>query len=220
MQNIIQYDRENIAVDYNRESQEFKEHDPGRRFLYACMERFARESVVLDVGCGSGIDVAAYSRMGFKNIAGVDPSEKILGEAKELNPNVSFMVGSFEDIPTLNNSVDVLVSRHALHYSQNLQLAFGEVDRVLKLGGFFLAVTSNPKFDSMLPTDGSGNIQVTLFGGRIPITFPQHTLSEYFSEEFFRHFELITEFEYNGVERDDYVEGKNNTFAFVARKIG
>lgn len=213
-----QYDEGLMAKDYHFESKNTQEKDPGRSFLYTHIDSIDRSSLVLDMGCGSGIDLLEYRKMGFKNLIGVDPSEKILDEAKNLNKDIQFKIGTLENIPLVDDSVDVIMSRHALHYCKNVEKAFNEVCRVLKPNGIFMAVASNPRFDSSLKRNSEGNIVTTLFAGKITITFPQHSIEEYFGEAFIRDFDLLEEFEYNGPERDDYIEGMNNTLAFIARK--
>lgn len=214
----VQYDQGNLAKKYHLESDGFKEKDPGRSFLYKHINSIDRDSAVLDVGCGSGIDLQEYRKMGFVNLTGVDPSEKILAEAKILNPDISFEVGAFDNLPFKDDSIDVIVSRHALHYSKDINEALNEINRVLKPGGLLLAVVSNPNFDSTLRCDQDGNIVTTLFKGKITITFPKHRLEDYFGESFVSNFDLLEKLEYNGPERDDFMEDSDNTLAFLAKK--
>lgn len=213
-----QYDQRDFAREYHLESNSFKEKDPGREFLYNNMNSINRNSIVLDIGCGSGIDLQKYIEIGFVNLTGIDPSVNILKEAKALNPDITFNVGTFDNIPINDSSIDVVVSRHALHYSKDIQKALAEVYRVLKPGGIFIAVVSNPKFDSTLKQNDDDNIVTTLFKGKVTITFPKHFVEEYFGDGFVKSFDLLEKFEYNGPERDDYIEGANNTLAFVAKK--
>lgn len=85
---------------------------------------------------------------------------------------------------------------------KNIAQALSEIARVLKPGGKFASVVSHPSFDILDKIDENGNVCTTLFGGTIKITFPLHSLDEYFGSQFREHFQLIGKSEYIGNERD------------------
>jgi ubiquinone/menaquinone biosynthesis C-methylase UbiE len=214
-----QYDTGSTAKKYAEASIENSKRDAGRRFIYEQISALPRTSRILDVGFGSGIDLSVYAKMGFTNLSGIDPSSKFIEEAeKVLKESADLKEGTFECIPYEDGSFDVVTSRFALHYSKDIGKSLKEVGRVLKSGGKFVAVVSNPTADENETRDADGNITVTLFKGSVAITFPQHSLDEYFSEEFLDHFTLNTKYEYCGDEQDRSVSGLPNALALSATK--
>ncbi len=212
-----QYDLGDTAKKYAEESLHNLESDFGRIFLRKQVDQIEKTKIILDIGCGTGLDLQSYSTMGFSKLYGIDPSEKSLHEAKEnISKDIELRIGTFENIPYGDAFFDAVTSRHALHYSKNIHDALLEVARVLKTGGKFIAVISHPFADHLEKRDAEGNILVTLFNGKVHLTFPLHTLSEYFSDAFFQHFKLESIYEYAGKERDS--SANFNTFCFVATK--
>ena len=214
-----QYDVDGLVRGYVDGSLENEQNDLGRQFLRERVDIFDRSSSLLDIGCGNGMDLKVYAGMGFTHLYGVDPSENFLQEARELlNGKIKLSEGVFEQLPFENEMFDVVVSRHALHYSHNLTRAAIEVARVLKSGGAFIVVISHPFADALLPRDEEGNVTATLFNGAVSIIFPQHALSDLFSASFLDLFELDLLYEYVGNERDGAVAEIPNTVAFIAIK--
>lgn len=211
-----QYDDGEMAQDYASGSEQNESIDLGRKFLREEVTKTPKESVLLDVGCGNGLDLLAFNEMGFSHLYGVDPSEKFIDEARERLPDVHLEVGTFESLPFEDAYFDVITSRHAVHYSKDLSVSLKEVARVLKTGGKFIVVMSHPLADSLLEKDDQGNISVTLFKGGVTITYPQHGLDEIFSSTFSELFEIETKYEYIGNERDQDTGTIPNALAFVA----
>lgn len=214
-----QYDVGNRSKEYISGSLETENSDLGRIFLKKEIDKLDRSSHLLDVGCGNGLDLKAYKEMGFSNLYGVDPSDNFINDAKKtLKDEVTLSKGTFEQLPFTDNSFDIIVSRFAMHYSKDLISSIKEVSRVLKVRGKFIVVISHPSFDTLQPKDTDGNITITLFNKKVSITFPQHTLSEIFSSEFLKLFELEMLYEYNGEERDENPYKIPTALCFVAIK--
>jgi len=106
---------------------------------------------VLDLGCGSGIDVFIASRL-------VGPAGKVIGvdmtiEQLEIarrnvdpimknlgydTPNVEFILGEIEALKISDDSVDCVISNCVINLSLDKDAVFHEIYRVLKPGGEFL----------------------------------------------------------------------------------
>ena len=103
---------------------------------------------VLDVGCGTGaLALAAKSFVGAGGeVAGVDPSPEMVARAKrkaaKAAVNTRFDVGTIEALPFPDATFDAVLSSLMLHHlsDDTLEKGLGEVARVLKAGGRFLAV--------------------------------------------------------------------------------
>ncbi|GAB4310458.1 MAG: hypothetical protein Kow0069_10660 [Promethearchaeota archaeon] len=127
-------------------------------FRHDCL-RFLRESVgveiggvVVEIGAGTGIYSCLLSRyQNVKKVYVLDYSpacvERLFpfvasrfglseGEMAKLYP----VVGSFDEMELPDESVDFVVAFGALHHSEDRHRTLEEVYRVLKLGGYLVAV--------------------------------------------------------------------------------
>jgi arsenite methyltransferase len=99
---------------------------------------------VLDLGSGGGIDVLLSARrVGPTGKAyGLDMTEDMLALAEENKrksglTNVEFLKGEIENIPLLENSVDVIISNCVINLWGDKDRVLREAFRVLKPGGRF-----------------------------------------------------------------------------------
>src|SRR4029077_15936620 len=98
--------------------------------------------VVLDLGCGGGIDVLlSAKRVGPTGKAyGLDMTDEMLALARENQKkagvgNVEFLKGAIENIPLPENTVDVIISNCVINLSRDKDRVLAEAFRVLKPGG-------------------------------------------------------------------------------------
>src|SRR5947209_14222993 len=98
--------------------------------------------IVLDLGSGGGIDVLLSARrVGPTGKAyGLDMTDEMLALARENQrragvENVEFLKGEMENIPLLDNSVDVIISNCVINLSADKDRVMREAFRVLKPGG-------------------------------------------------------------------------------------
>jgi ubiquinone/menaquinone biosynthesis C-methylase UbiE len=149
--------------------------------------------VILDVGCGHGVDIVNYEKMGASEVFGIDSSKAMIEEAKKIvNRKENLFVGSMENMPFKNSQFDVIVGRFSIHYLPDLDKTYEEFSRVLKKKGILVLVAHHPFLGFMqLGAKSYGNkdlIKMNLYNNAVPIKFPNHTLKEYFSDKFFEHF--------------------------------
>jgi len=109
------------------------------------MGPFGEGAVVVDIGCGAGMDLLLAARdVGPRGRAiGVDMThamaEKARGAARAARlENVEIRLGDAMALPLDDASVDVVISNGVLNLTPDKSVAFGEVFRVLKPGGRFL----------------------------------------------------------------------------------
>ena len=102
-------------------------------------------AVVVDIGCGSGMDLLLAARsVGPRGRAiGVDMTESMAEKCREAAraarlENVEIRLADAMALPLDDASADVVISNGVLNLTPDKSVAFGEVFRVLKPGGRFL----------------------------------------------------------------------------------
>ena len=101
-------------------------------------------NTVVDLGSGAGNDcfVARHETGETGKVIGIDFTPEMIDKARlnadKLNyNNVEFRLGDIENIPTMSNIADVVVSNCVMNLVPNKPKAFSEVHRILKVGGHF-----------------------------------------------------------------------------------
>jgi arsenite methyltransferase len=108
------------------------------------LAQLAPGETVLDLGSGGGIDVLlSAKRVGPTGKAyGLDMTDEMLALARQNQraagaQNVEFLKGEIENIPLLDNTVDVIISNCVINLSADKRKVLREAYRVLKPGGRF-----------------------------------------------------------------------------------
>lgn len=104
----------------------------------------SKEGTYLDIGCGTGNYLKALSDMGV-SFTGADPSDTMLQEAKQKNPNANLVKAKAEDLPFDNDSFDGGMGNFTLHHWDNIQKGLNEIYRILKPGGRFIFFSFTPQ---------------------------------------------------------------------------
>jgi len=100
------------------------------------------ESSILDVGCGSGLDLEFFKDIGFNKIAGIDITGSLVDIARENNSSAEIVHGSFQELEWQDNTFDVVWSKYALQVEKDVEKSISEISRVIKSGGYaFIQVT-------------------------------------------------------------------------------
>ncbi len=101
-------------------------------------------STILDVACGTGDMCEFWNKradihnINIKNIYGVDPSSGMLEMAKEKGLNAKFIQAEAKDLPSKDNSVDILSISYGLRNVVEREEGLKEFFRVLKPGGMLV----------------------------------------------------------------------------------
>lgn len=195
-----------LAAVYAEQASMRADDDLGRAFLRRQLSPKNGEDILVDVGCGSGIDLLAYIHMGFRNIFGIDSSLPSIENAKlSIGEKAKLLCGKFKQLPFKNHSVDVVTSRFSLMYCNNIEKVFAEAARILKPEGLFAAVVSHPLRDARLPQNPDGTITVTFFNGAVTTTYPRHTRDDYIGPTFLKYFEKTSREEFSDKASARYV---------------
>ena len=101
---------------------------------------------VLDLGCGSGERCIDYLKKGAALVTGVDISEKMLAvaEAENNDPRITYLKMPMEEIGSIDDEFDVVISSLAFHYVEDFGGVVANVYRLLRDGGIFLFSQEHP----------------------------------------------------------------------------
>ena len=130
---------ERMIPEYHKRTIMYAEHIT--RYLAA--KKIASNKTVLDIASGSGYGTNMLSEVANK-VYGVDNSEEAIRYSEEnfRRENVEFIIGSAEDIPLEDNSVDLVVSFETIEHVKDYKKLVREIRRVLRDNG--LAIISTP----------------------------------------------------------------------------
>lgn len=98
---------------------------------------------VLDLGCGTGLELEEYFRMNpDASVTGIDLSEAMLNALKEKFPDrkIRLICGSYFDVPLGGGTYDAAVSVESLHHfpAEQKEALYRTVHAALKAGGCFV----------------------------------------------------------------------------------
>ena len=103
----------------------------------------AENSRVLDLGCGTGLELAEYYRLcPSAKVAGIDLSQGMLSELKRkfADKDITLICGSYFDVPLGENVFDAAVSVESLHHftkAEKIPL-YAKLRAALKENGYFI----------------------------------------------------------------------------------
>lgn len=118
------------------------------------------DDVILDVGCGGGINVKRMAKSA-KMVYGIDYSIESVKLSKEVNEKlidegkVEILGGNVKNLPFEDNTFDIVTAFETVYFWPDIEKCFGEVKRVLKPGGIFLIG---------METNGSDNLIMKFWG--------------------------------------------------------
>ena len=133
----MDYDKTNMAAVYDSG----REYNPEtlQQWLDLFSAHVPKEDVsrVVDLGCGTGRYSNPLADHFEADVIGIDPSEKMLGEArkKSAHRGVVFKQASGETLPVEENSTDLVVMSMVFHHLREPRSTASECHRVLREGG-------------------------------------------------------------------------------------
>ena len=100
-------------------------------------------SCVLDLGCGTGLELEAYYAINpTARVTGMDLSQGMLSALKDKfeDKDIELILGSYFDVPFNENEFDAAVSVESLHHFTKEEKVplYAKLHRALKTGGYFI----------------------------------------------------------------------------------
>jgi cyclopropane fatty-acyl-phospholipid synthase-like methyltransferase len=127
-------------------------------------ELFKRAGVrrILDLGCGAGRHVVYFARKGFE-LYGFDQSQEAIEQTRlaltheNLQANLKAW-NMVAPLPYRTRFFDAILAVRVIHhtYTKNIERIFGEIDRVLRNGGFLFAQVPSYETEIRDRPDDSG----------------------------------------------------------------
>lgn len=99
---------------------------------------------VIDIGCGTGNYTHFLAERGLR-LTGLDPSERMLTEARAKRNDVNWVTGRAEAIPFADHSFQAATATLTLHHWKDLERGLSECGRILQPGSRFVVFTSAPE---------------------------------------------------------------------------
>lgn len=129
-----------LAQEYAHRFLRELEHKPlDRKLLDRLAAEVGEHGEVCDMGCGPG-HVTRYLHDSGANVFGLDLSPGMLGQARLLNPGISFREGNMMALDLKERSLAGISAFYAIVNirKEALPLVFREMSRVLQVGGLLL----------------------------------------------------------------------------------
>jgi SAM-dependent methyltransferase len=127
------YDRDGFAARYDR----YRPRPPLALLDVLCRyARVERPSLVVDLGCGTGLSTRAWSGTAERAV-GVEPNAAMLA-AVEPAPGVEYREAFAQETGLDDGCADIVTCSQSLHWMEP-EPTFAEVARILRPGGVFAA---------------------------------------------------------------------------------
>ena len=139
----VDYDR--IAHRYDERARDHAVDEDLLDFVARKRDSNGRITRVLDIGCGTGKQLAAdRDRLPGIAMIGLDRFQNMLRIARQRCPAVAWVQGDGASLPLLSESCDYVTSQFSYQHVRNSTRLLQEVFRVLRPGGRFVMTNIDP----------------------------------------------------------------------------
>lgn len=172
-----------------------KEADTLESVYYSHIITPVKNAKLLDIGCGFGRDLDHYKKLGY-DVYGIDSSSAMVQLSKQAHPDLKLKLftQSFDDTKFKDNYFDVITCRYVIQYSNDLDITFKELHRILKPSGHLVILATHPLTDYFMKKSRDyfkkEIMELPLFRGDIKIKRYAHSFSEYFSDFLINNFSI------------------------------
>ena len=140
-----------MEIEYERKYHEVETENwwfvSRRRYLLDVLKNAPKDSLILDIGCSSGIFLKDLEQVGFKteNLFGIDISEKAIANCKKNGIQNAFVMDAQKI--SLSEKFDIIVASDCLEHLREDTEAIRNWNGLLKTGGMLCVFV--PAFQSL-----------------------------------------------------------------------
>lgn len=162
----------------------------------------------LDIGSGTANYTAAYTEQGFK-FTGAEPSDRMIGEARNKHPHIDFVQTKAEQLPFADAAFDGATGTFTLHHWDSMVDGLTQLNRILKPGSraVFLSFTPAQVFGYWLchyfPETMRNSAAVVPEAEDMIAIFKQADFKDVTTEKYFVHEDLQDHFLYSNKNRPE-----------------
>lgn len=125
---------QNYETKHHREEEGHCWYRARRDILIALVEKYPKNSKILDIGCSGGPLISDLNKIGFNDIYGIDISEDAIKICKDRGlKKISLERG--ESLNFKNEEFDVIIASDILEHIKEEGVALQEWKRILKING-------------------------------------------------------------------------------------
>jgi len=144
------------TVDYDKVAKVYDQVRTGDlEMMYQILSEIllGRNSIILDIGCGTANNTLLVSQTTHARVVGIDLSSGMLHEAKKKAPEIHLARASANHLPFGNVTFDLVFMTEVLHHLADIAPVISEAFRVLRASGEFCIVTqSHEQIDHRMTT--------------------------------------------------------------------
>ncbi|MFW9982635.1 MAG: class I SAM-dependent methyltransferase [Candidatus Thorarchaeota archaeon] len=138
----------NRSIDYDKVSQVYdnvRVGDP--EMVHRILSGFSvdKESLVLDVGCGTGNNTLLFVESTDANVTGIDISFGMLEKASKKTKRIQLVQAPADSIPFVNDTFNLVFMTEVIHHLPDPSSSLKDIFRVLQQGGSLCIVTQSHK---------------------------------------------------------------------------
>jgi len=199
---------------YDRKYSNKDEASPRSVVTYFVDKYLTQSKDCLDLGSGAGRHSRYIAEKGI-DVTAIDLSEIGVEKTKEVLkdfPNSKVLIGDIHNLPFKDGSFDSLVCNRVLDYNDDagLEIAFAEIERVVKDGGIVLitvrSISQQPKPEEILIAENSEHAKSFKVADSTQV---QH----YFTEQEIRALAKKHNFDVEEIREDKHVNSENESKA-------
>jgi len=103
-----------------------------------------RQDVIIDIGCGSGVQIKEVGKNGYSLAIGIDINLNAIQFARERSlPDTEFIIADAQHLPIKSSSADKIICAEIIEHLKRPEKLVNEIDRVLKRHGVVVITTPN-----------------------------------------------------------------------------
>ncbi|MBI4019224.1 MAG: methyltransferase domain-containing protein [Candidatus Aenigmarchaeota archaeon] len=161
------------------------------RELKKILENTSKEANILDVGCGTGINVEFLHQHGFSNVCGSDISRTLLETARAKNLRNMVLTGSIE-LPFKDASFDLVTMLDVIEHMDGYKNNLSEISRILKPGGRLFITYPNPGMIWLIDIMAAIGLKIPGKENKVPFPELEEAAQPFFECETFQPIVLVS----------------------------